>query len=72
MKCMRKYVDFSGRARRKEYWYFYLFQIIVGFGLGIIAAILDLSDDGLNGIMALMYLVFYYRTYLFLHADCMT
>ena len=58
MKCMRKYVDFSGRARRKEYWYFYLFQIIVGFGLGIIAAILDLSDDGLNGIMALMYLVF--------------
>lgn len=57
MKCMRKYVDFSGRARRKEYWYFYLFQIIVGFGLGVIAAILDLSEDGFNGIMALMYLV---------------
>ncbi|HEX7590221.1 MAG TPA: DUF805 domain-containing protein, partial [Demequinaceae bacterium] len=22
--CMRKYADFSGRARRSEYWWFYL------------------------------------------------
>src|SRR6185369_902792 len=24
--CLRKYVTFSGRARRSEYWYFLLFQ----------------------------------------------
>jgi len=25
----QKYVDFSGRARRSEYWWFYLFSLIV-------------------------------------------
>ena len=32
--CLRKYVDFSGRARRSEYWYFYLFTCIVSGVLG--------------------------------------
>ena len=27
--CLRKYVDFSGRATRSEFWWFFLFQIIV-------------------------------------------
>jgi uncharacterized membrane protein YhaH (DUF805 family) len=27
--CLRKYVDFSGRATRPEFWWFFLFQIIV-------------------------------------------
>ncbi len=35
--CLRKYVDFSGRARRAEYWWFVLFAIL----LGIVTAILD-------------------------------
>ncbi|MEI8057582.1 MAG: DUF805 domain-containing protein [Actinomycetes bacterium] len=35
--CLQKYVGFSGRARRSEYWYFVLFAIIVA----IIAAVLD-------------------------------
>jgi len=25
--CFTKYVDFNGRARRSEYWYFYLFTL---------------------------------------------
>ena len=29
--CMRKYFDFTGRARLSEYWYFYLFSSIVTF-----------------------------------------
>jgi uncharacterized membrane protein YhaH (DUF805 family) len=33
------YADFSGRARRKEYWMFVLFQIIIAFVLGITAAL---------------------------------
>ena len=37
LTCMKKYVDFSGRARRKEYWMFVLFNII----FGIVAVILD-------------------------------
>ena len=27
--CFKKYSTFKGRAQRKEYWYFYLFTIIV-------------------------------------------
>lgn len=36
-KGLRNYTNFSGRARRKEYWYFVLVQM----GLVIIAMILD-------------------------------
>ncbi len=37
LKVLKKYADFSGRARRKEYWMFVLFNII----FMIIAIILD-------------------------------
>lgn len=30
---LKNYVGFSGRARRKEYWMFFLFNIIVSFVL---------------------------------------
>lgn len=28
LKCMKNYVNFTGRARRQEYWYFILFYLI--------------------------------------------
>ncbi len=28
--CLGKYVDFSGRAARPEFWWFFLFQVLVG------------------------------------------
>ncbi len=31
----QKYAQFSGRARRSEYWYFFLFSLIVSFILGL-------------------------------------
>jgi len=37
--CFRKYVTFRGRARRSEYWYFYLFTILGGLAAGILDAI---------------------------------
>ena len=37
---LSKYVDFSGRASRSEYWWAYLATVIVGFGFGIIDSIL--------------------------------
>jgi len=36
--CMKKYAIFAGRASRSEFWYFYLFYIImyaIGAGIGI-------------------------------------
>ena len=44
IKCLKNYANFSGRARRKEYWFFVLGSIIVGFLLGIIGGILRLGD----------------------------
>lgn len=39
--CFRKYVVFSGRARRSEYWYFYLFTVLGGLIAGVLDAILE-------------------------------
>ena len=35
--CFRKYADFSGRARRSEYWWFTLFNYLVSMALGLVA-----------------------------------
>ena len=40
--CFKKYAVFQGRARRKEYWGFFLFYFI----FGIIASILDMMIFG--------------------------
>ncbi len=37
---LKKYKDFSGRASRSEYWYFFLFYILVNIVLNIAIAIL--------------------------------
>lgn len=29
--CLKKYADFSGRATRSEYWYFYLMKLGLNF-----------------------------------------
>ncbi len=39
-KCFQNYANFSGRARRSEYWYFCLFNMIISLvlsGLGRLA-----------------------------------
>lgn len=34
--CFARYVTFSGRASRPEYWYFFLFTLIVSIAAGLI------------------------------------
>ncbi len=36
LQVLKKYAVFGGRARRKEYWYFFLFNVIIGSVLGFI------------------------------------
>jgi uncharacterized membrane protein YhaH (DUF805 family) len=36
LSVLKKYAVFSGRARRKEYWYFLLFNIIISIVLSVI------------------------------------
>ena len=38
--CLNKYVDFTGRARRSEYWWFFLFNVLVSIVASIIDAII--------------------------------
>jgi uncharacterized membrane protein YhaH (DUF805 family) len=35
----KKYVDFSGRASRREYWMFQLFNLIIAFVIGFISGL---------------------------------
>ncbi|PAX09756.1 DUF805 domain-containing protein [Sphingomonas lenta] len=49
----RRYAEFSGRSRRKEYWMFLLFTIIVNIALTATQGVLGLSLGGGDGVGAL-------------------
>ena len=36
--CLRKYAIFAGRASRSEYWWFYLFSVLITLAAGIVGA----------------------------------
>jgi len=51
IKCFKQYADFSGRARRKEYWMFVLFNIIFCFATIILSYVLsELAMGGGDGV----------------------
>ncbi|KRE92366.1 hypothetical protein ASG89_33210 [Paenibacillus sp. Soil766] len=56
LKVLTNYVGFSGRARRKEYWMFVLFNIIISIGLAIVESIIGV-DKFLSGIYSLAVLL---------------
>ena len=39
LNCWTKYATFAGRARRKEYWMFVLWNAIFAFGVGVLDAL---------------------------------
>ena len=39
--CFSKYADFSGRAMRSEYWWFFLFIVVVSVILSMISSVLS-------------------------------
>jgi uncharacterized membrane protein YhaH (DUF805 family) len=49
-----KYVIFSGRAARSEYWYWTLFSILANVAAGIVDAILGLGLVGIVVSLALL------------------
>lgn len=40
LSVLKNYVGFSGRARRKEYWMFMLFNILVSIVLNVVGAVI--------------------------------
>lgn len=49
VSAFRKYAEFRGRARRSEYWWFWLFTVLVGFAAGMMDGLLGLADETGNG-----------------------
>jgi len=45
----RKYVDFTGRARRSEYWFFFLFTVLAGIVGGILDGLFRLRGGAYGG-----------------------
>lgn len=53
LAVLKKYADFSGRARRKEYWMFFLFNVIFALAMGLLSAVPAVG--GLFKILAVIY-----------------
>jgi uncharacterized membrane protein YhaH (DUF805 family) len=58
LEVLNKYAVFEGRARRKEYWFFIFFNVLISMALGIIDRLMGSFDPGtglgiLSGIYAL-------------------
>jgi uncharacterized membrane protein YhaH (DUF805 family) len=56
LQALKKYADFSGRARRKEYWFFILFYLIILIVLMIIDGFVGTQMGGAGvGILTCIY-----------------
>lgn len=40
LRALNNYANFEGRDTRPQYWYFFLFNFLISFGLGIFAGII--------------------------------
>ena len=55
---LKKYAVFSGRARRKEYWYFVLFNVLIAIVLAILDyAIVTAGAAGGMGVLGGLYML---------------
>ena len=52
LEALKNYADFSGRARRKEYWLFTLFNILINIVLTFVDLQLNTVSQGGFGILS--------------------
>jgi uncharacterized membrane protein YhaH (DUF805 family) len=55
ISALKKYAVFQGRARRKEYWYFFLLNVIIAFCLGFLEGIMRINYASGHSILADIY-----------------
>jgi len=56
IKCVaEKYADFSGRARRSEYWYFSLVNAIISIILEVVSGVLQRSVGDIAEFLPILY-----------------
>lgn len=52
LQVLQKYTVFEGRARRKEYWFFVLFNLIISIVISMVEA-----GIGTGGVLGLIYML---------------
>jgi len=52
---LKKFADFSGRARRKEFWMFILFSLIISIVLSVIDGVLGMRAQNGFGLLSGLY-----------------
>jgi uncharacterized membrane protein YhaH (DUF805 family) len=57
LQALKKYADFSGRARRKEYWFYMLFYVIILVVLSICDGFIGTTMQSGVGILTLIYIL---------------
>ncbi len=58
MAAMKNYAGFSGRARRKEYWMFFLFSMIIYIAATVVGGLVsDTLGPMLGGLVALVHII---------------
>ena len=57
--CMGKFATFKGRASRSEYWWFYLFAVLLGWAASLVGQTISSSGgaDALSGLVNLVLLI---------------
>ena len=57
LKVLRQYADFTGRARRTEYWMFILFTAIIQIVLAVLDSLLGLAFMPGSGVLTTLYVL---------------
>lgn len=55
---LKNYVNFEGRARRKEYWNFILVYMMIYLPLYVLTIVATLNQDSSSGIIGILLMVF--------------
>lgn len=57
VEVLKKYAVFTGRASRTEYWTFFLFNLLVSMGIGIIDTVIGSEMQVLGNLYSLAVLI---------------
>lgn len=52
---LKKYVEFNGRARRKEYWMFALINIVIMIAIAIVENVAGIAGEDGSGLISNLY-----------------
>ena len=56
LKVLKNYFGFDGRSRRKEYWMFFLFNVLISIALGVVEGLVGMPGV-ISGVYTLAILV---------------